>query len=274
MAAESGHAELAPHVSAAAEPLAGPWSTPLGLFTVTNSMFTMWLTMAGILVLAWFATRRIRRDSDAALVPRGLQNVAEMVTEFLMDLVESTVGARYAKRVFAFGATFFVFITVSNWTSLLPGIGTIWIKSEVVEDGHLETIAAPLLRPATADINMTIALAVTAFVVIHASGIASHGPLGHLRELTQVVFLAPVFIIIELFVIISLSFRLFGNLFAGEVLLNGPILGAFALGHLPLVGAVFLILEILFGLVQAVIFFMLSMVFTGQSVGPDTAEAH
>ncbi|MDE2769014.1 MAG: hypothetical protein OXI70_13075, partial [Chloroflexota bacterium] len=66
--------DLAPHVSAAAEPLAGPWETPLGPFTVTNSMFTMWLTMAGILALAWFATRHIRRDPDAALVPGGLQN--------------------------------------------------------------------------------------------------------------------------------------------------------------------------------------------------------
>ena len=273
MAAEPG-AALAPHVSAAAEPLVSSLETPLGPFTVTNSMFTMWLTMGGILALAWFATRRIRRDPEAALVPEGLQNVAETVTEFLMELVESTVGRRYAGRVFAYGATFFVFITISNWSSLLPGIGTIWTPSEVYHDGHLETIAAPLFRPATADINMTIALALTAFVVIHASGIASHGPLGHIKEMTQVAFLAPVFIIIELFVIISLSFRLFGNLFAGEVLLNGPILGAFALGHLPLIGAVFLVLEILFGLVQAVIFFMLSMVFTGQSVGPDTAEAH
>ena len=266
MAAEQhGATELAPHVSAAAEPLAH-----LGPIVLTNSLLTMWLTMAAMLIVAWFATRVIRKDPEAAMVPAGLQNVCEMVVEFLEELVESTVGRRYAQRVFAFGATFFVFITVSNWTSLLPGIGTIWIRTE--HHGH--EIAAPIFRPATADINMTLALALVAFVMIHAAGVISHGPLGHLKELTQVPFLAPVFVIIELFVVVSLSFRLFGNLFAGEVLLNGPILGSFALGHLPVLGAIFLVLEILFGLVQAVIFFMLSMVFTGQSAGPDKAEAH
>ena len=265
MGEHHGTSDLAPHISAAAEPLAH-----IGPIVVTNSLLTMWLTMAGMLLLSWFATRRIRRDPETAIIPTGLQNVCEMVVEFLSELVDSTVGQRYARRVFAFGGTFFVFIAVSNWTSLLPGIGTIWIRSE--HHGH--EIAAPLFRPATADINMTLALALTAFVMIHASGVVSHGPFGHLKELSQVPFLAPVFIIIELFVVVSLSFRLFGNLFAGEVLLNGPILGSFALGHIPMLGAIFLILEILFGLVQAVIFFMLSMVFTGQSVGPDSAEAH
>ncbi len=256
---------LTPQVSVAAEPLAH-----FGPFDLTNSMLTMWITMAVMLVLAWAATRRIRRDPDAAMIPQGLQNVVEAVVESLAAMVESAVGRRYARRVFAFGATFFVFITISNWFSLLPGIGTIWIPVE--HQGH--EIAAPLFRPATADLNMTLALALTAFVVIHASGISSHGLLGHLKEMTQIAFLAPVFIIIELFVIVSLSFRLFGNLFAGEVLLNGPILAGFALGHIPLIGAVFLLLEILFGLIQAVIFFMLSMVFTGQAVGPESAEAH
>ena len=92
--------------------------------------------------------------------------------------------------------------------------------------------------------------------------------------MSQVALLAPVFILIELFVVISLSFRLFGNLFAGEVVLNGPILAGFALGHIPLIGVVFLVLELLFGLVQAVIFFMLSMVFTGQAVAESGHEAH
>jgi F-type H+-transporting ATPase subunit a len=161
----------------------------------------------------------------------------------------------------------------ANWFSLLPGIGTIWVPREAFHDGHLQTIAAPLFRPATADINMTLALSLTAFCVIHVSGIVQHGPIGHLKELSRIPFLAPVFIVIELFVVVSLAFRLFGNLFAGEVLLNAPVLFGFALGHIPLIGAIFLVLEMLFGLIQAVIFFMLSMVFTGLSVAEEPAHA-
>ncbi len=258
-------ADVSPEVSAAAEPLA-----EFGPFTLTNSMLTMWLTMAALLAIAWFAVRRIRRDPEGALVPQGIQNVAEITIEFLDDLVTSSVGAKYARRMLPIGATLFIFIAVANWFSLLPGIGTIWLRTEV--HGHL--IAAPLFRPATADINMTLALAITAFLVIHISGVAAHGPFGHIKAMSQVPPMALVFIIIELFVVISLSFRLFGNLFAGEVVLNGPILAGFALGHVPLVGVAFLVLEVLFGLIQAVIFFMLSMVFTGQAVAERAHEAH
>ena len=257
--------DVTPKVSAAAEPLA-----EFGPFTLTNSMLTMWITMATLLVVAWFAVRRIRRDPEAALVPQGLQNVAEMVVEFLDNLVISSVGAKYARRLLPIGATFFIFIVTANWFSLLPGIGTIWLRTEA--HGHL--IAAPLFRPATADINMTLALAITAFLVIHISGISVHGPWGHIKTMAQVPVLAPVFIIIELFLVISLSARLFGNLFAGEVVLNGPILAGFALGHIPLIGVAFLFLEVLFGLIQAVIFFMLSMVFAGQAVAEPAHEAH
>ncbi len=257
---DDGH-ELAPGISAAAEPLA-----EFGPFTLTNSMLTMWITMATLLIIVWFATRRIRRGTDEALIPRGLQNLVESVIEMLDELVTSTVGRRYAARLLPIGGTFFLFIVVANWFSLLPGVGTLWVPRELLHNGELETIAVPLFRPATADINMTLALALTAFVVIHSSGVAVHGPIGHIKAVAKLAFLSPVFIIIELFVVVSLSFRLFGNLFAGEVLLNGPVLFGFALGHIPLLGAVFLILEVLFGLIQGVIFFMLTMVFTGESV--------
>ncbi|MDE2990681.1 MAG: F0F1 ATP synthase subunit A [Chloroflexota bacterium] len=265
--AEDG-ADLAPHISAAAEPLGH-----FGPFTFTNSMLMMFITMALLLIVAWLSSRRIRQDPDGALVPEGLQNAAEAVVEFLDELVQSTVGTKFAQRLLPIGATFFIFILVANWFSLLPGIGTIWmVVPDPLDPTH--DIAAPIFRPATADINMTLALAILAFLVIHVSGIRAHNPLGHIKEMSQVALLAPVFILIELFVVISLSFRLFGNLFAGEVVLNGPILAGFALGHIPLIGVVFLVLELLFGLVQAVIFFMLSMVFTGQAVAESGHEAH
>ncbi len=260
---------LEPGISAAAETL---WE--LGPIQLTNAMLTMWISMAALLAIAWFATRRIRANPEAALIPAGLQNLVEAVVEAIEDLVTSSVGQKYASRLFAFGATFLIFITFANWVSLLPGIGTIWVPREVVHGGELTTVAVPLFRPATADINMTLALALTAFLVIHASGVAVQGPIGHIKEVSKLALLAPVFIIIELFVIVSLSFRLFGNLFAGEVLLNGPVLFGFALGHIPLIGVMFLLLEVLFGLIQGVIFFMLSMVFTGEAVAEPAHDEH
>ena len=162
-------ADVSPHISAAAEPLGH-----FGPFTFTNSMLMMFITMAVLLIMAWLAARRIRQDPEAALVPQGLQNLAEAVIEFLDDLVQSMVGGRYARHLLPIGGTFFIFIAVANWFSLLPGIGTIWLRVE--HQGHL--IAAPIFRPATADINMTLALALVAFLVIHVSGITAHGPLG------------------------------------------------------------------------------------------------
>lgn len=261
-------AELAPKISEKAEVL-----FQLGPINFTNSLMTMWITMAVLLVLAFVATRRIRTNPEAALIPAGLQNVAESVIEMLERLVQQAMG-KYTSRMLPVSATFFIFIVAANWFSLLPGIGTIWIPVHEIHHGEEILVAAPLLRPATADLNMTLALAITAFLVIHGAGIAAHGPLGHFKEVSKLAALAPVFILIELFVVVSLSFRLFGNLFAGEVLLNGPMIAGLALGHIPLIGVIFLTLELLFGLIQGVIFTMLSLVFTSLSVATAAHEEH
>lgn len=261
-------AKLAPLISDKAEVL-----TTFGPFNLTNSMLTMWVTMAFILVLAWAATRRIRANPTAALVPTGLQNLAELVMEAIENLVRPAMG-KFTLQMLPVTATFLIFILIANWSSLLPGVGTIWIPVQEVHEGELHTIAAPILRPATADINMTLAMALLAFLVIHGAGVAVHGPWGHIKEVAKLAPLAPVFILIELFVVVSLSFRLFGNLFAGEVLLNGPLLFGFALGHIPFIGVIFLTLEILFGLIQAMIFSMLSLVFTSLSVATPAHAEH
>jgi len=261
-------AKLAPHVSDKAEVL-----TTFGPFNLTNSLLTMWITMALLLVLAWLATRRIRANPAVAMIPTGLQGLAELVLEGIENLVRPAMG-KYTVRMLPVTATFLIFILIANWFSLLPGVGTIWVPVQEMHQGHLRTVAAPILRPATADINMTLAMALLAFLVIHGAGVAVHGPWGHIKEVSKLAPLAPVFILIELFVVVSLSFRLFGNLFAGEVLLNGPLLFGFALGHIPFIGVIFLTLEILFGLIQAVIFSMLSLVFTSLSVATPAHAEH
>ena len=227
----------------------------IGPIVVTNSMVIMLVVMIALLLVAWLVRVRL------SAVPGGLQNAVEMIMETLEEVVQPALG-KYATRLFPLMASFFIFILFANWFSLLPLVGTIgYIEGE---EGH--RVLVPFLRPATADLNMTLALAIAAFFVIHVSGVSVHGPLGHLKALSHNVFLAPVFVVIELFVIVSLSFRLFGNLFAGEVLIG------MASWILPVVGVLFLVLELLFGLIQATIFTMLTLSFTSVSISG--AEEH
>ncbi len=216
----------------------------------------MFVVMAALMVPGILIGRKL------SLVPGGLQNIME----FLLDAVEGMVGpglGKFGRQLFPFVATFFLLILFSNWFSLLPLVGTVgWIEHK---EG--ESILIPFLRPATADINMTLALAFGAFIIIHSTGIRSHGLGGHLKAIAQSSWvLFPIFLIIELFVIVSLSFRLFGNLFAGEVLLG------LANWQGWIVGAVFLVLEVLFGLIQAIVFTMLTVSFTSVAIGVE--EAH
>ncbi len=248
---------MLPDISIQAEPICYgcEWETPLGIFRLTNSLVIMFVVMAALIIPGLLLRGRI------SAVPGGLQNFME----FLVETVEGMVGpglGKFGPQLFPFVATFFLFILFANWFSLLPLVGTVgWI-----EHHEGESVLIPFLRPATADINMTLALAVGAFIIIHSTGVRSHGVGGHLKAIAQSSWLLlPIFLIIELFVLVSLSFRLFGNLFAGEVLLG--ISGAW----MPVIGTVFLILELLFGLIQAIVFTMLTVSFTSVAIG---AEEH
>ena len=244
---------MQPEVSLPAEPFCE--HCQLGPLLITNSMVIMFVVMFGLLLVAFAVRRRL------TAVPGGLQNFME----FLLEAVDGMIGpalGKHAARLFPLIATIFIFILFANWFSLVPLVGT--IGRIEIHDGH--EVLIPFLRPATADLNMTIALALVAFFTIHFSGIASHGPIGHLKALSQNLLLAPVFIAIELFVVVSLSFRLFGNLLAGEVLIG------ISSWILPIVGVGFLLLEVLFGLIQAVIFTMLTLSFTSVAIG--TSEEH
>lgn len=244
---------MLPDFSIKAEPICYgcEWETPLGIFRLTNSLVIMFVVMAALIIPGLLLRGRI------SAVPGGLQNFME----FLVETVEGMVGpgmGKYGKQLFPFVATFFLFILFANWFSLLPLVGTVgWI-----EHHEGESLLIPYLRPATADINMTLALALGAFLIIHSTGVRAHGVGGHLKAIAQNSWLLfPIFLIIEVFVIVSLSFRLFGNLFAGEVLLG------LANWQGWIVGAVFYMLEVLFGLIQAIVFTMLTVSFTTVAVG-------
>ena len=254
--------------------LAGEGILEIAGFTITNSLLTTWIVMAVLLILAWAGTRNI------TLVPSGLQNLWEMILEFLLGLCSSTAPA-YARTIFPLFATLFIFIVTANWMALLPGVNSITVQPPgahaalslgdlvptahaaapaaapaAAEEGHASPI--PLFRAANADMNTTLAMAVIAFIMIHASGIRIHGVLGYAKEIATPIFLTPVKVVIECFVPVSLSFRLFGNVFGGEMLLT--VMG------FPVVAVLFMLLELLFGLIQAVIFSMLTLVFTALAV--------
>jgi F-type H+-transporting ATPase subunit a len=272
-----------PPISIKAEPLF-TISTPLGDLNFTNSML---FTLIVVVALALFARYSMRK---VTLVPRGAQNVAEAVVEFLLGLVEGTAGRRVGRRIFPLIATLFIFIVVANWSGLVPGVGTIGgcytepaasasqekapTSTFPTPDCPAGTIFRPFLRPANADLNTTLAMALIAVIVVQASGVAAHGVRGYLKELSTPIFLTPIHIISELSRIISLSFRLFGNIFGGEVLVTVMyvLLGTLLVGF----GAfIFLGLELFFGLIQALIFSILTLVYITTAVsGGHTGEDH
>lgn len=217
----------------------------LGFFQnlpITNTLLVSWIAM-GILILAAIMVRISLRT-----IPNGLQNVFELIIDFGHSLVSDLAGEKKSKVIFPFFMTFFLFIITANWLGLLPGFGTITYKEH------------PLLRSINSDLNMTLALALISAIATHIFAVKY---LGIKNYLLKWVALNPIFlfvgileIISEFTKIVSLSFRLFGNIFAGEVVLT-TISGIFAF-VLPLP---FYFLEIIVGFVQAAVFAMLTLVF-------------
>lgn len=253
------------HISLPAETL-----IDLGFLRITNSAFTMLLVMAGLVI--FFA----RATSKRALVPTGSQNVAEAVVEWLLQLVEGAAGKDLGRRIFPLIASLFIFIISANYAGLLPFVGTVGFyehaaphATQVVEvasstgqaaalparpAAEAERVFVPFLRSPNADLNMTIAMALLAVGTVQYAGIAAHGVLGYLKGLATPVFLAPLHIIGEFSRIISLSARLFGNIFGGEVLVT--VIYSLTKFVIPVA---FLGIELLFGFIQALIFSLLTM---------------
>ncbi len=253
-----------PHhgLSQAAVEIARPFGFP-----ITNSMIVTWIVAIGLIVLARRSTRRMTE------VPGGAQNLLEWLVEGLYGLLESIIGPHLVQRTFWFFATIFIFILAANWIGLVPGVGTIGWGHQT---DHGFVIEQPLFRGANADLNMTLAMALVFFALwivwalqeVGVRGIAHElfAPKGEmtgaLKWLMIVVFFAAglIEIVSILFRPVSLSFRLYGNIFAGETMLETMATMVPGLGWLlPLP---FYFMELLVGLVQALVFMLLTAVFT------------
>lgn len=239
---------------------------PFG-FPITNSMVVSWIVAVGLIVFAQFATRHMKA------VPEGVQNFWEWLVEGLYTFLEDIIGSHLVERTFWFFATVFIFILSANWLGLIPGVGTIGWGHQAV---HGFKIDQPLFRGANADVNLTLAMALVFFACWIIWAIRENGAVGFLKELfapkgdtdglMKVVMVVVFFasgcleIVSILFRPVSLSFRLYGNVFAGENMLEAMSTLVPKLGWLLPIP--FYFLELLVGLVQALVFMLLTAVFT------------
>ena len=241
----------------------------VGKFAITNSMLVTWIVAAGIIVFAQLATRKIKP------IPSGAQNFWEWLVESLYNFLESIIGRDLVEKTFWFFATIFIFILFVNWFGLIPGVGTIGWGHHDPATGVFH-IDRPLLRGGNADLNMTFAMAMIFFLLwivwaIQANGVGGFllhlfGPKGETSGFLKIMMIVIFFmvgwleIVSILFRPISLSFRLFGNIYAGESILEAMSTMVPALSWL--IPIPFYFMEILVGIVQALVFMLLTAVFT------------
>lgn len=261
-------------------PLAAEPIFHIGSFAITNSYINSSVTVIGFVIFAYIIKQALSK-TPATSAPRGILNFFESLLELLFKYFDSVTRDR--KKTIQFlpivGALFF-FIVVSNWIGLLPGIGS--ITRWGMHAGHLTEL--PVFRPANTDLNMTLAMAVFSVIASHLIGIAAIGffkyankfiKLGDIwmaaksmnptKILTSIIefFVGLLEVVSEVAKMVSLSLRLFGNVFAGEVLLT-VIAGLLAFA-VPLP---FMALELLVGVVQATVFSMLTLVYLTVATAP------
>ncbi len=236
-------------------------------FPITNSMLVSWIAALFLIIFAQLATRKMEQ------IPNGAQNFLEWLIESLYNFLEELLGKHLVERTFWFFATVFIFILFSNWIGLIPGVGTIGWGHQTA---HGFVVDQPLLRGANADVNLTLAMALVFFACWFVWAIQEVGPMGFLKELfapkgessgvLKLVLILVFFIVgcLEIISIlfrpISLSFRLYGNIFAGENMLE--TMARIVPGFGWLLPVPFYFLELLVGLVQALVFMLLTAVFT------------
>jgi len=251
----------------------------VGPVVVTNSMVVTLLVTLGIVVFAQLVTRRIQP------VPSGLQNLAEWLVESMYNFLGEILGDNLVKKTFWFFGTIFFFILFTNWLGLIPGIGTVgWEVTRA--DGSHEF--QPWLRGGNADLNMTSAMAILFFALWVFWAIQANGVVGFLKHIFapgadgkgfMKWFMVAIFLFVGvletlsiLFRPVSLSFRLFGNIFAGENVLESMMNLVPWLGWL--IPLPFYFLELLVGLVQALVFMLLTAVFTLLICSHDDDHGH
>jgi F-type H+-transporting ATPase subunit a len=239
----------------------------IGGMPISNSMVVTWIVALGLIIFSQIATRNMQA------VPGGAQNFWEWLVESLYNFLEGIIGHTLVQKSFWFFATLFIFILFSNWVGLIPGVGTIGWGEKTANGFHVEH---PLFRGVNADLNMTFAMSTIFFACWLVWAIQANGPVGFLLHLfapkgetTGALKVLMVFVFMAvgalevvsiLFRPISLSFRLYGNIFAGENMLEAMSNLVPGLGWL--IPVPFYFMELLVGIVQALVFMLLTAVFT------------
>lgn len=248
------------NISISAEPIAHFFG-----LTITNSLFTAWILTAALVLSAYLFSKQFKSKG----APGRLQSFVELIVEALFGMVESIAGSAKAKRFFPMVGTLFVFILFSNWSGLLPGAGTIGFR-EVL---HGAEVFIPYWRAPTSDVNTTLALGLITMVMVQVYGYKYLG-LKYFKKFLD--FSSPINFFVGLLElisdfskIISFTFRLFGNIIAGEILLLVMAMLVPVLGPTP-----FIALEIFVGFIQALVFMMLASVFINMATLGHGDEHH
>jgi len=282
-----------PEISAAPEklieaPLVGNF-LGLGPLYLVNTLPTLLLTVVLIIIVAFFTNRSLTRSMKSDMVPRGIGNFMEAILEIIYNMTEGSAGAKWARTVFIWFATIMIYVLFANLLKLLPGfesigflhhshaegyaiqdLGNGWsnlLPQEVEQGGY---ILAPWFRGISVDLNFTVSLALIAVVAVQALGFRALG-LGYLKKFFNFgnVFKVPFFGVIDLGMgilelvsefakILSFAFRLFGNMFAGVVLVA---VASSLIGFISIVPAMLFLFELFVGVIQAFVFGILTMVF-------------
>ena len=225
-------------------------ATWLGLTVNTDTVLSTAIAGAIVIALAFFLRYKITSTG----VPNGVQLFWEAITVQMRGQIEAAIGMRIAPFVLPLAVTIFVFILISNWLSVLP----------LQYEEHGKT--TEVLTPAAGDINYVLALALFVFVCYHGAGIWRRGIIGHPIKLLKghVAFLAPINLVEELAKPISLSLRLFGNIFAGGILVS--LIALFPAWIMWAPNAIWKSFDLFVGAIQAFIFSILTILYFSQAM--------
>jgi F-type H+-transporting ATPase subunit a len=279
------------------EPISENFLGFAGPFYLVNTLPTLAATLILLIVIAYFTNRSMKQSASTDLVPRGIGNLMEAILEMLYNLTEGSAG-KYAKMIFPWFATIMIYVLFANLLKLIPGFESIGVlhphsgehAASELHGWHLyspelskEYVLAPFFRGISVDLNFTTSLALISVVMIQVIGFRAQG-WGYLSKFfnTRRMFKVPFFgamdflvglleLISELSKILSFAFRLFGNMFAGVVLVA---IVAGLLGKFSILPAMIMMFELFVGVIQAFVFGMLTMVFMAQATQGHGDEEH
>jgi len=284
------------------EPLTENFLGFAGPFYLVNTLPTLAVTIVLLLVIGFAANRSLKKSQQTDLVPSGIGNVMEAILEMLYNMTEGSAGTKWAKAIFPWFATIMIYVLFANLLKLIPGFESIGVIHHAHGEGHaiaelgggwanilpekLEHdgyILAPFFRGISVDLNFTLSLALISFFSIQVMGVRAQG-LGYFSKFfnTKRMFKVPFFgamdflvglleIISEFAKILSFTFRLFGNMFAGVVLVA---VVASLLGKISILPSMIMMFELFVGVIQAFVFGMLTMVFMAMATQGHGDEEH